>query len=170
MPPFAVNPQRLDPYKDYKFRIRWDGRYVAGVSAVGALKRVTDVIEHREGGFPSTPNKSPGVSRFEPITLERGRTHDSAFEEWANLVWRNTGLGHEVALANFRKDVSIDLLNEAGQLVMRWNVFRCWPSEYVALSDLHADGDGPAFERLTLQHEGWERDREVAEPKEPPTD
>jgi phage tail-like protein len=165
-----VNPQRLDPYKNYKFRIMWDGKYIAGISAISALKRVTDVVDHREGASPSTQVKSPGISQFEAITLERGRTHDPAFEDWANLVWRlGAGVGDEVALATFRKTISIELLNEAGQLVMRWHVVRCWPSEYVALSDLDADGDGVAFERLTLQHEGWERDLGVAEPDEPLT-
>jgi phage tail-like protein len=168
MAEFVVNSQRFDPYKNYKFRIKWDGHYVAGVSAITELKRVTDVVEHREGADPNAPRKSPGMTNFEAITLERGRTHDPAFEEWANLVWRyGASLGQEVALRDFRRDVTIELLNEAGQLVMAWHVHRCWPSEYVALSDLYADGDMVAFERLTIQHEGWERDVSVPEPSEP---
>ena len=168
MPPFSVNAHRLDPYKDFKFRVKWDGRYVAGVSRVSALRRATDVVLHREGGDPSAVRRSPGVTTFDPIVLERGRTHDGEFEEWANRVWRlGAGLGGEVALKDFRKDVRIELYNEAGQLVMAFVVFRCWPSEYVALGPLDGAGSATAFESLTLQHEGWQRDTDVDEPAEP---
>ena len=168
MPQFAVNPGRIDPYKNFKFRIRWDGGYVAGVSKITGLRSVTDVVEHREGSAPNSVHKSPGVTRFDAITLERGRTHDTAFELWANQVWNSASSEHEVTLGGFRKDVTIELFNEAGQLVMAWHVHRCWPSEYVAVSDLEANGGSAhAFEILTLQHEGWERDLNVVEPKEP---
>ncbi|MBW8874440.1 MAG: phage tail protein [Acidobacteria bacterium] len=165
---FSVNAQRLDPYKNFKFRVKWDGRYVAGVSKVGALKRTIDVVEHREGGDPSTVNKSPGQAKFDPITLERGVTHDPEFEKWANRVWNfHAGLGAEVSLANFRKDVIIEMYNEAGQLAKAYKVYRCWVSEYQALPELDAGGNAVAIEQITLQHEGWERDTAVVEPKEP---
>jgi phage tail-like protein len=165
---FTVNPNRVDPYKQFKFRVKWDGRYVAGVSKVSTLRRTTEVVEHREGGDPSTSHKSPGRTQFDPITLERGVTHDPEFEAWANKVWKlGAGLGSEVSLADFRKDIVIELYNEAGQLVHAYKVYRCWPSDYVALSDLDADIAKVAFERLTLQNEGWERDTSVVEPKEP---
>jgi phage tail-like protein len=168
MPSFTVNPNRFDPYKNFKFRVKWDGRHVAGVSRVSALRRRTQVITHREGGGPSMQRRSPGVSSFEPITLERGRTHDPEFEQWANRVWNlGAGLGSEVSLRDFRKDIVIELMNEAGQVVMAFHVFRCWPSEYTALGELEANEGAVAFESLTLEHEGWERDRAVKEPEEP---
>ena len=169
MPQFAVNPNRFDPYKNFKFRVKWDGRYIAGVSRVSALRRITEVVEHREGGDPSTQRKSPGRSEYEPITLERGVTHDAEFEDWANKVWRHgAALGGEVSLKDFRKDIVIELLNEAGQLVKAYLVYRCWPSEYQALPDLDADQPAAvAIERLVLQNEGWERDTAVPEPPEP---
>ena len=168
-PQFSVNPTRSDPYKQFKFRIKWDGRYVAGVSKVSPLKKTTEVVSHREGGDPSTARKSPGQTHYEPIVLERGRTHDAEFERWANKVWHlGGGQGAEVSLADFRKDIRVELQNEAGQLVMAFNVFRCWPSEYVAMGPLDADDDSSvAIESLTLQHEGWLRDPDVPEPKEP---
>ena len=168
MAQFTVNPTRFDPYKHFKFRVKWDGKYVAGVSHVSALKRSTDVVEHREGGEPNTVRRSPGRTRFEPITLQRGVTHDPEFEAWANLVWKlGAGLGSEVALANFRKDVVIELCNEAGQIVLAYKVYRAWVSEYQALPDLDANANVIAIESITLQHEGWERDTSVVEPKEP---
>jgi phage tail-like protein len=168
MTQFTVNPQRFDPYKNFKFRVKWDGKVVAGVSKISALRRTTEVIEHREGGDPSSSRKSPGRTSFEPITLERGVTHDPAFEDWANLVWRlGAGLGGEVALASFRKDVVIELLNEAGQVVLAYKVFRCWVSKFQALPDLDADAATTAFQSITLENEGWERDTSVMEPKEP---
>ncbi len=129
VPQFTVNPSRFDPYKNFKFRVQWEGRYVAGVSRVSALRRVTEVVEHREGGDPSSVRKSPGRTKYEPITLERGVTHDAEFEEWANKVWsRSRGPGNESSLADFRRDIRIELFNEAGQLVIAYNVYRCWVS------------------------------------------
>ena len=165
MPP--VNPQRFDPYKNFKFRLKWDGRYVAGVSRVSALRRVTEVVEHREGGDPSTSRKSPGRTQYEPITLERGVSADTEFEQWANKVWTlGAGLGSESSLADFRKDIFLEFYNEAGQLVLAYKIYRCWPSLFQALPDLDANGAVVAIETLVLENEGWERDVEVPEPTE----
>jgi phage tail-like protein len=168
MAKFEVNQGRYDPYKNFKFRVRWDGRVVAGVSKVSPLKRTTEVVEHREGGDPSTSRKSPGRSKFEAITLERGVTHDREFEQWANKVWNfGSGLGAEVSLADFRKDVIIEMYNEAGQLVLAYKVYRCWVSDYQALPDLDANANAVAIQSIKLENEGWERDYDVSEPSEP---
>src|SRR5262245_34754730 len=125
MAQFTVNAQRLDPYKNFKFRVRWDNKYVAGVSKVSALKRMTEVVEHRDGGDPSTVKRSPGQTKYEAITLERGVTHDKEFHQWANKVWNYPGArGGEVSLKDFRKDIRVELYNEVGQLVIAYNVFR----------------------------------------------
>jgi len=169
MSQFPANPSRLDPYKDFKFRIKWDGKYVAGVSKVSALRRTTEVVSHREGGDPSTPHQSPGTTLYEPVVLERGKTQDTEFEQWADKVWTlGHGLGTEVSLKDFRKDIALELYNEAGQLVMAFKIYRCWPSEYVAVDSLDANGiSSVAIERLTIQNEGWERDQSITEPVEP---
>ncbi|BAU75934.1 phage tail protein [Metapseudomonas furukawaii] len=168
MAQFAVNTHRFDPYKNFKFRIKWDGRYVAGVSKVGALKRTTEVVEHREGGDPSTSRKSPGRTKYEAITLERGVTHDLEFEAWANKVWHvGTGLGAEVSLKDFRKDLILEVYNEAGQVVLAYKLYRCWVSEFQAMPDLDANANAIAIQTLKLENEGWERDPDVSEPTEP---
>ncbi len=168
MAQFTVNAQRFDPYKNFKFRVMWDGRYVAGISKVSALKRTTELVEHREGGDPSTTRKSPGRTKYDAITLERGVTHDVEFEQWANKVWNfGSGAGAETSLADFRKDILIDMFNEAGQKVISYRVFRCWVSEYQALPDLDANANAVAIQHIKLENEGWERDYEVAEPQEP---
>ncbi len=168
MAQFSVNAERFDPYKNFKFRVKWDGRYVAGVSKVGALKRTTDVVDHREGGDPSMVRKSPAQTKWEPITLERGVTHDPEFEKWANKVWNfNSGLGNEVSLADFRKNITIEFYNEAGQLAIAYNIYRCWVSEFQALPELDASGNAVAIQTLKLENEGWERDYIVTEPSEP---
>jgi phage tail-like protein len=168
MAQFSVNATRFDPYKNFKFRVKWDGRYVAGISKVGALKRSTERVEHREGGDPSTSRKSPGRTKFEAITLERGVTHDTEFEKWANKVWNfGSGLGAEVSLKDFRKDLIIELYNEAGQLALAYKVFRCWVSEFQALPDLDANANAIAIQHIKLENEGWERDYDVVEPSEP---
>ncbi len=168
MAQFSVNAQRLDPYKNFKFRVKWDGRYVAGVSKVSLLKRATEVIKHRSGGDPSTSFKSPGRTEYDAITLERGTTHDQDFEVWANKVWNfGAGLGGEVSLADFRRDIILELLNEAGQVVLGYQIYRCWVSEFQALPDLDANANAVAISKLKLENEGWERDYAVVEPKEP---
>jgi phage tail-like protein len=168
MAQFSVNPTRFDPYKNFKFRVKWDGRYVAGVSKMSALKRSTEVVTHREGGDPSTSRKSPGRNDYEAVTLERGVTHDPEFEKWANKVWNfGSGLGSEVSLEDFRKDIIIDIFNEAGQKVLSYKIFRCWISEYQALPELDANANAIAIQTIKLENEGWERDYEVSEPTEP---
>src|SRR6185436_3737795 len=140
MAQFTVNAQRFDPYKNFKFRVKWDNRYVAGASKVSALKRTTEVVKHRAGGDPSSSRKSPGRTEFEPITIERGVTHDKEFEQWANRVWNyGAGLGREVSLADYKRDIIVEVYNEAGQLAVAYQVYNCWVAEYQALSDLDAN-------------------------------
>jgi phage tail-like protein len=167
MAQFTVNTTRFDPYKNFKFRVKWDGKYVAGVSKVGSLKRTTEVVKHREGGDPSSTRKSPGRTEYEAITLERGVTHDKEFEQWANKVWNyGSGLGAEVSLKDFRKDIIIEVYNETGQLVVAYKIYRCWVSEFQAQADLDANANAVLIQTVKLENEGWERDYEVAEPSE----
>jgi phage tail-like protein len=164
-PQFIVNAQRFDPYKNFKFRVKWDGKYVAGMSKASALKRSTDVVEHREGGDPSTSRKSPSIWKFEPITMERGVTHDPEFENWANLVYSVEG-DAVISLNKFRKDIIIELLNEQGGVAKSYKVYRCWVSEYQSMPELDANAHAVAIEHIVLQNEGWERDTAVPEPKQ----
>ena len=167
MAQFSVNTHRFDPYKNFKFRVKWDGKYVAGVSKVGGLKRTTEVVTHREGGDPSSSRKSPGRSEYEAITLERGVTHDTEFEQWSNKVWNfGSGLGAEASLQDFRKDIILEVYNEAGQLAIAYKVFRCWVSEFQSLPELDANANAVAIQSIKLENEGWERDYEVGEPSE----
>jgi phage tail-like protein len=168
MAEFTVNPTRHDPYKNFKFRVKWDGQYVAGISKVTGLKRTTEVVKHREGGDPSTSRKSPGRNEFEAITLERGVTQDTAFEQWAGKVWQlGAALGAEVSLKDFRKDIILELYNEAGQKVLAYNIYRCWVSEYQSMPDLDANANAVAIQHIKLENEGWERDLSVTEQVEP---
>ena len=162
---FAVNATRLDPYKNFKFQVVWDGRVVLGVSKIGALKRTTDVVKHREGGDNSTDRKSPGRTTYEAITLERGITHDLEFETWANKVHPYSG-DAAMDLKDFRKNITIVMNNERGQPVKRYKVFRCWVSEYTAVPDLDANANAIAIEHIKLENEGFERDLDTPEPDE----
>lgn len=168
MAQFSVNTHRFDPYKNFKFRLKWDGRYVAGVSKASALKRTTEIVEHREGGDASTTRKSPGQTKHEALTLERGVTHDTEFEIWSNKVWNyGSGLGAEVSLQDFRKDIILEIYNEAGQLALAYKLFRCWVSEYQALPELDANANAVAIQSIKIEMEGFERDYDVTEPTEP---
>ena len=168
MAEFSVNKDRHDPYKNFKFRLKWDGKYVLGVSKVSALKRTTEVVKHREGGDPSSSRKSPGRTEYDAITLERGITHDKEFEQWANKIWQyGVNLGQEISLKDFRKDVILEVYNEAGQVAITYNIYRCWVSEFQALPDLDANANAVAIQHIKLENEGWQRDTSVTEPSEP---
>jgi phage tail-like protein len=165
MAKFNVNTHRFDPYKNFKFRVKVDNLYVAGLSKCSALKRTTEVVQWREGGDPSTSRQLPGKTKYEPVTLESGLTHDLTFENWANLVHNFQG-DAAMSLKNFRKDIMIDVYNEAGQKVHSYKLFRCWVSEYQALPDLDASANAVAIQHIKLENEGWERDLSVTEPTE----
>ncbi|HWQ18533.1 MAG TPA: phage tail protein [Methanotrichaceae archaeon] len=170
MAEFKNNPQRYDPYKNFKFLVKFADSPdpVAGISKVSGLKRTTEVVKHREGGDPSSSRKSPGRTEYDPITLERGVTHDTDFEKWANKVWNyGAGLGKEVSLKDFRKDLLLEVLNEAGQVAIRYKIYRCWVSEFQALPDLDANANAVAIQHIKLENEGWERDQDLSEPTEP---
>jgi len=163
MAQFTVNATRFDPYKAYMFRVKWDNQYVAGLSKMSALKRTTAPVVHREGGDPSTDRKSPGKTSYEAVTLERGVTHDTAFEAWANLVH---SLESPMSLKNFRKDIVVDVFNEAGQKVLSYQLLRCWVSEYQPLPALDSNSAAVAIQTLKLEIEAFTRDTAVAEPTE----
>ena len=168
MATFTANSlTRFDPYKNFKFRVKWDGRYVAGLSKMTPLKRTTEVVKHREGGDPNNPHKAPGRTDYDAITLSRGITHDVGFEQWANLAFlHGAAAGAEIALRSFRKDVILDIFNEAGQKVISYKIFRCWVSEYQATPELDANANAVAIETIKVECEGWERDESVTEPTE----
>lgn len=174
---FPKPTYRYDPYRNFRFRLKWDGKYVAGFSKVSALAPTTPVISHRAGGDPTTRRRMPDQNEFAAITLERGVTHDVAFEQWANKIWdyhdstvddQQGGAGNQdVSLVDFRKDVVLEVYNEAGQKVIAYNIYRCWPSEFVALPEMDGNGNAVAISMLKLENEGWERDTAVGEPTEP---
>jgi phage tail-like protein len=165
MAKFTVNAHRFDPYRNFKFRIKIDNQYVAGLSRCSALRRTTEVTQWREAGDPSTSRQLPGKSRFEPVTLEAGVTHDTTFEVWANLVYNFQG-DAAGSLKNFRKDIILDVYNEAGQKALSYTLLRCWVSEYQALPELDASANAVAIQHIILQNEGWQRDVSVTEPTE----
>jgi phage tail-like protein len=165
--PFTVNINRFDPYKNFRFLVYLGQSTapVAGVSKVGGLKRSSDVIEYRQGG-DTIVRKGLGRTKYEPIVLERGVTHDQDFERWANAAQVLDKGAASTSLKELRQQVRIELLNEAGQPVHRYIVHRCWVSEYQALPDLDAGGNAVAIEHVKLEHEGWEHDLTLPEPAE----
>lgn len=165
MAKFTVNSDRFDPYLGFKFKVKWDGKYVAGLNKCSALKRTTEVTPWYEAGDHSGPHQIPGKSKYDPITLQAGVTHDTAFEEWANKV-NNYQSEASMSLKTFRKDITIDFFNLQGAKVLSYNVFRCWVSEYQALPELDAGGNAVAITTIKLENEGWVRDTSVVEPKE----
>jgi phage tail-like protein len=164
---FTVNINRFDPYTSFRFLVYFGASTApaAGVSKVGGLKRSSDVIEYKQGG-DAIIRKGLGRTKYEPITLERGVTHDPDFDDWANAAQVLDKGSPSTSLANLRKEVRVDLLNNAGQPVHRYLIHRCWVSEYQALPDLDGGGNAIAIEHIKLENEGWEHDLTLAEPKE----
>ena len=150
----SINPPRFDPYKNFKFRVKWDGKYVAGISKVSGLKRTGEVVAHREGGDPSTSHKSQGRNKFEAITLDRGLTHDPEFEKWAGRV-QNLDAGS--AIEHSRRDIIIEIYNEAGQLASRYKIYRCWVSEFRGMPDLDVNANAVLIQHIKLENEGFDR-------------
>ena len=162
---FVKNAKRVDPYKSFKFRVKWDGKTVLGVSKVSALKRTTEVVKHRDGGDNSTDHKSPGRTTYDSITMERGLTHDPEFELWANKVHPYAG-DAAMDLANYKKELTLEMMNEKGHVVFRYFLHFCWISEFTALPELNANANALAIESLKIELEGWERDPDTKEPNE----
>jgi phage tail-like protein len=165
MAKFTVNAERFDPYRNFKFKIKWDNQYVAGLSKCSALKKTTESTKWREGGDPSTSRVLPGKTSYDAITLSAGVTHDTAFEEWANSVNNFQG-DAGMSLKNFRKDITIDVFNLQGSKALSYIVHRCWVSEFQALPELDAGGNAVMIQTIKLENEGWERDNSVTEPTE----
>ena len=165
-PLFPVNTHRHDPYRTFKFQVVIDGRVVAGLKKMGALKKKTTPVKWRASNDPSHERVMPGGTSYDPVTLEQGLTHDPVFETWANLV--NSIQGDAgMSLKNYRKDIIINVLNLQGQVAISYKLFRAWVSAYQALPDLDAGTMNTiGIQTITLQHEGWERDTGVAEPAE----
>jgi phage tail-like protein len=165
MPQFTVNSHRLDPYKNFKFRVMWENRYVAGLSKMTALKKSIEAIPWREAGGPSIVRKLPGTTKFDPVTLEMGLTHDTVFEDWANQVNNPQG-DAAMSLRNYRKELIIEVLNMQGQKALAFKLHRAWVSAFTALPDMDANGNAVAIQSITIEHEGFERDTSVTEPNE----
>ena len=162
---FVKNAHRVDPYKNFKFRILWDDKTVMGVSKVGPLKRTTEVVKHRDGGDNSTDHKSPGRTSYDAISVERGITHDPEFEAWANKVHPYSG-DTAMDLAAYKKNLTLEMMNEKGHVVYRYFLYDCWVSEYTAIPELNANANAVAIESLKIELEGWDRDKDTKEPNE----
>jgi phage tail-like protein len=162
---FVKNAHRIDPYKNYKFRIKWDGKTVLGVSKVGALKRTTQVVPYRSGGENSSDHKTPGRTAYDGLTLERGVTHDPEFEAWADKVHPYAG-DAAMDLANYKKELVLEVLNEKGHVALRYFLHDCWVSEFTAVPALDANANAVAVEMVKIEMNGWERDKGTQEPDE----
>lgn len=163
---FTVNAHRFDPYKNFKFKVYLDGRAVMGVSKVGALKRSTEVVSYRSGGDNSVEFKSPGRTSYDAVTMEGGVTHDTEFEAWAANVHSYGAGDGGMDLRNFKKQLTVEVLNEANMPALRYFIYNAWPSAYTAIADLNAGENAVLIKSLELQIEGWERDTDLAEPDE----
>ncbi len=161
---FTVNTTRHDPYKSYRFLVYFGTSTtpVAAMSKVTTLKRVTDVIEYKEGGY-NVILKGLGRTKYDPITLERGVTQDLDFITWADTTQKlDQGLP-TTSLANLRREIRVQLCNEEGQPVRGFLVHRCWVSEFQALPDLDAGANAIALEHIKIENEGWEVDPTIVE-------
>jgi phage tail-like protein len=162
---FTKNAHRVDPYKTYKFRVLWDGKAVLGVSKVGQLHRTTTVVPHRSGGENSTDHKSPGRTQYEGLTMERGITHDLEFEAWANKVHPYAG-DSAMDLVGYKKELTLEVMNEKGQVALRYFIHGAWVSEFTAIPQLDANANSVAIETIKIEMDGWERDKDTQEPNE----
>lgn len=162
---FPKNAHRIDPYKNFKFRVLWNKKTVAGVSKVSPLKRTTEVVKYRDGGDNSHDHKTPGRTSFDAITIERGITHDVEFEKWANSIHSWSG-DAKMDLVGFKRELTLEILNEKGHVAIRYFLHGCWVSEFTAVPELNANANAIAIESMKIELEGWERDTDLTEPDE----
>jgi phage tail-like protein len=166
VPLFPVNTHRHDPYRTFKFQVLIDGKVVAGLKKMGALKKKTQPVKWRASNDPSHERIMPGGTSYDPVTLEQGLTHDPVFEVWANLV-NNIQGDAAISLKNYRKNIVINVLNLQGKVAISYTLYRAWVSDYQAIPELDASNMGTVgIQSISVQHEGWERDTHVAEPTE----
>ena len=152
---------RFDPYRTFRFQILIEGRPVAGLRKMTALKKTTEVVVWRTAGDPTHERKLPGGTKFEPITLEQGLTMDPVFENWANLVNK---LNDPMSLAGFRKDIVINVMNMENKPAISYKLYDAWVAEYQALPEFDAGNTNTiGIQTIKLEHEGWERDRDVVD-------
>jgi len=157
MPKFTIKRQSNDPYRNFKFRIQIDNKYVAGLSKCDIPNKTPEKVVRRGIGNPSAIHKLPGKTKSEAITLATGITHDTSFEDWANLVNNFQG-DAAMSLKNFRKNIIIDVFNEANQKTQSYHVYNCWVSEYQAVPDLDAGVNAVMIQTIKLENEGWDQD------------
>jgi phage tail-like protein len=165
MPMFNVNAHRIDPYKNFRFRVTWDGRTVAALSKMSAVKKMTEAIEWRAAADGGIVRKLPGRTKFEPITFEAGLTHDRQFLDWANQVNNPAGEAAN-SLLQYRKTVRVEVLNMQGNPAMAFNLIRAWASEFQALPELDANANAVAIQSLKIEYENFILDDAVTEPAE----
>jgi phage tail-like protein len=146
-----------DPYRKFKFLVKWNNAVVMAVHKVSSITKSIDPIDWRTGGDSNFSAKVPGLTKWEPITLERGLSADTAFQEWMVLVNKYTkaGLGADEAVHAFRKNLNIEMYSLQNELVMTINVYNAWPSK-LTIADFDAKANELAIEHMELQNEGWD--------------
>jgi phage tail-like protein len=162
---FNVNAHRIDPYKNFRFRVSWDGTLVAALSKMSAIKKTTEAIEWRAAADAGIVRKQPGRTKFEAVSFEQGLTHDRKFFEWANQVNNPVGEAANSLLA-YRKTVRVEVLNMQGTPVMAFNLLRAWASEFQALPEMDANANAVAIQSLKVEYENFVLDEAVVEPAE----
>lgn len=153
---------RFDPYRTFKFRVRFGDTTVAGVTKVSALTRTVTPTELKEAGDLLSPRNSPGAVRYDDVVLEKGLSMDNAFEDWANAVVQLQA--DPGSTSGFKRTVYIDVYDLNGnpqdrksQPITSYKLNRAWITKYTALPELDASGGGFGIQSVTLRHEGWER-------------
>ncbi|HLN88633.1 MAG TPA: phage tail protein [Candidatus Binatia bacterium] len=163
---FEKKKNREDPYGNFKFRVKdSNGKTILGVSKIGALRRTTEVVKFREGGRSLADTKSPGRTSCDAMILERGITYDPNFENWANMV-HSYGEKASMDLRNYKRDLALEVMNEKGQVMKRYFLYRCWVSEYSALPQLDTNQNAILVERIKLELKGWEREADTHDPND----
>lgn len=139
--------ERIDPYRNFRFRVEVEGLQQAGFSEVSGFDASIDVIEYREGDMTTTPRKLPGLTKYSNITLKWGVTDSMEMYEWLQECVEGTIT---------RKTVTIIAIDEEGEDVATWQVMEAWPVKYTA-PDFNATGSEVGIELLEMAHEGMTR-------------
>ncbi|MGE5117356.1 MAG: phage tail protein [Betaproteobacteria bacterium] len=137
--------QRNDPYRAYNFVLEIDSLAKGAFSEVGGLTAEGDAVDYREGSdLQQNVRKLVGLRKYANLTLKRGYTQDKALWQWYTNIMNGVA---------DRRNVTIVLMNEARQPVLRWHAENAWINKIEGPA-FKASSNDVAMESLELVHEG----------------
>lgn len=138
--------ERSDPYRGFRFKLELGGIISGGFSEVSGLSVETEVESRKEGGENNFEYKLPKATKYGNLTLKRGISDDNLWSWYKDVIYGKIE----------RQNISVCLLDEVGNEVMRWNFEKAFPVKWNGPS-LNASSSSVAVESLVIVHHGLQK-------------